>query len=237
MKLKWLLTMVAGTCLASVMSAPAVTVTQGFGSIPGTTQADNPYSGHGIPIDPSEYIQFGDLTGGDTLTIAMAGTQHLSTNPALGNNSAGTYFAGTGLAGGRSLWNFDFYGSSQLGLLANYVFTLTGTANGHTVTFNPAAVGDNVGGPNAFGNSESLDFAQFGGPLSYNPNADDTYNFTLSVSTITGTFLGSDNITIIAGRGAAAPDVASTATLLAAALIGLFSMNSVMKRRFAHSVA
>ncbi|HWD92485.1 MAG TPA: hypothetical protein VG938_09050 [Verrucomicrobiae bacterium] len=210
------------------MSASAAS----FGTIPGTTAAQNPYSGHGIPIDTSEYAQFTGLGGGDTLTIAMAATQNGS-NPAPGNDKAGTYFVNTGLVGGKSVWNFDFYGSSQLGLLANYVFTLTETANGHTFSFNPATIADDGGAPNAFGNSERLDFATYGGPLGYNANADDTYDFTLSVSTVTGSFIGSDNITVVAGRGAAAPDTASTATLLGAAFLGLF----LMKRRFTRSVA
>lgn len=232
MKTQWLLATVAGVCLASLTSASAITVTQGFGTIPGTTQAQNPYSGTGIPIDTSEYVQVTGL-GDDTLTIALAATQHGASNPAPGNNGAGTYTVGTGLVGGRSLWNFDFYGNSKLGLLGNYIFTLTETANGHSFSFNPAAIGDDVGAPKSFGNSESLDFATYGGPLSYNPNQDDTYNFTLTVQSVTGAFITSDNITVIAGKGAAAPDTASTAALLGVAFIGL----CVMKRKFAPSMA
>jgi hypothetical protein len=237
MKIKWLLTIAAGMSLAGMTNASAVTVTHDFGTIPGTTQAQNPYSGSGIPINTSEYTQVTGLGGGDTLTFAMAATQHGSSNPAPGNNGAGTYTVGTGLVGGRSVWNFDFYGNSQLGNLGNYVFTLTEKANGHMFSFDPSAIHDDVGGPNSFGNSESLDFSTYGGPLSYDPNANDTYLFELSVSSVTGAFIASEDITVVAGRGAAAPDAASTAGLLAASLIGLFSMNFMMKRRAVRSVA
>jgi hypothetical protein len=236
MKIKWLLTMAAGICLAGVTSASAVTGTTGFGPIPGTTQAQNPYSGSGIPIDTSDWVQVSGLGGGDTLTIALAATQYKS-NPAPGNNGINEYFVNTGLVGGRSTWNFDFYGNSQLGLLGNYVFTLTEKGNGQTLSFNPTAIPDNVGAPNSFGNSESLDFGTLGGPLSYNPNANDTYEFELTVTSLTGDFIANDDITVIAGTGAAAPDTASTAVLLGAAFLGLFSLNFVMKRRGVRSVA
>jgi hypothetical protein len=233
MKNKWLLTMVAGSCLASLTSASAVTTTQGFGSIPGVTQAQNPYSGSGIPINASEYVVASGVGGGnDTVTIALAATAHGSSNPAPGNNGAGTYSVNTGLVGGRSVWNFDFYGNSSLGLLGSYVFSLTETANGHTFSFNPAAIPDNVGGPNSFGNSESLDFATFGLPLSYDPNANDTYNFLLTVKNVDGALIASDSITVNAGTGRSVPDAASTATLLGFGLVGILALG-YKRNRFA----
>jgi len=202
-------------------SASAVSVTTGFGSIPGTTQAQNPYSGSGIPINTSEYAVITGL-GDDTLTLAMAATQHGAGNPAPGNNNAGTYTVSPGLVGGRSTWNFDFYGNSKLGHLANYIFTLTITANGQTFSFTPTTIADNVGGPNSFGNSESLDFPQYGLPINYDPNANDTYKFDLSVSSVTGGPVIADvPITVIAGRGAAAPDSGSTALLLGLGFAGI----------------
>ena len=216
--------MVAGGCLASLTSASAVT-TQGFGSIPGVTQAQNPYSGTGIPIDASEYVvTSGGGAGNDTVTIALAATAHGSGNPAPGNNGAGIYSVNTGLVGGRSVWNFDFYGNSSLGLLSSYVFQLTETANGHTFTFDPTAIPDNVGGPNSFGNSESLDFAAFGLPLSYDPNANDTYNFLLTVKNVDGALIASDSITVNAGTGRSVPDAASTATLLGFGFVGILAL-------------
>ena len=213
--------MVAGGCLASLTSASGVT-TQGFGSIPGATQAQNPYSGTGIPIDASEYVVASGVGGrSDTVTIAMAATAHGSSNPTPGNNAAGIYSVGTGLVAGRSVWNFDFYGNSSLGLLSSYVFTLTATANGHTLSFNPAAIADNVGGPNSFGNSESLDFAAFGGPLSYDPNANDTYDFLLTVKNVDGALIASDSIIVNAGTGSSVPDISSTAALLGLGFVGI----------------
>jgi len=224
--------MVAGGCLASLTSASGVT-TQGFGSIPGVTQAQNPYSGSGIPINASEYVvTSGGAAGNDTVTIALAATAHGSGNPVPGNNGAGTYSVNTGLVGGRSVWNFDFYGNSSLGLLSSYVFQLTETANGHTLSFDPTAIPDNVGGPNSFGNSESLDFAAFGLPLSYDPNANDTYNFLLTVKSVTGALIASDSITVNAGTGSSVPDTASTATLLGFGLVGILALG-YKRNRFA----
>jgi hypothetical protein len=231
--MKWLLTIIAGASLAGVIDASAITTTQGFGTIPGTTQAQNPYSGSGIPINTSEYVQINGL-GDDTLVIAMAATQHGSSNPAPGNNGAGTYFVNSGLVNSRSTWNFDFYGNSKLGLLNNYVFSLTETANGQTFSFNPTLIPDDVGAPNSFGNSESLDFAQYGVPILYNPNANDTYIFDLTVSSVTGAPIADDRITVITNS---VPDTASTALLLGASFIGLAGMSFMMKRRTIRSAA
>lgn len=220
MKIKFLATLIAGACMASLTNASAAN----FGSIPGVSAGDNPYGGSGIPFNTSEYVQVTGLgQSSDTLTFSLAATQYKS-NPAPGNNGAGTYFVTPGLVGGRSTWNFDFYANSSMGQLNDYIFTLTLTelANGHTFSFNPAAIGDNAGTPGAsFGNSESLDFAAFGLPLSYDPNADDTYQFDLSVSSVTGAPIASDDITVVAGKGARLPDNASTALLLGCALAGL----------------
>ena len=193
----------------------------GFGTIPGAS--GNPYSGSGIPFNTSEYSQIS--AGWDTLTLAMAATQHGSVNPAPGNNGAGTYTVNPGLVLDpvhlRSTWNFDFYVNSSQGVLSDYTFALVETANGHTFSFNPGLIPDNVPhlSPSTMGNSESLDFASFGAPIAYNPNANDTYHFELDAF-LNGNEIGSDRITVIAGTGAA-PDGGSTLFLLGFGLAGL----------------
>ncbi|MEO1584673.1 MAG: hypothetical protein AAFR96_08890 [Planctomycetota bacterium] len=81
-----------------------------FGPLPQAT-----FGGQGIPNDEvAASTQFVD--GENTLTIALSATQRFS-NPALGNDGAGTYFAtpGSNFGGGGesgtlgALWNFNFY--------------------------------------------------------------------------------------------------------------------------------
>ena len=193
---------VAALFLAPILnSQAAITDTTTYGTIPGLPAGSNPYSGSGIPYNNSEITTISGLPASDTLTLAMSATQHGSSNPAPGNNGAGTFTVSTGLVAGRSPWNFDFYINSANGSLTPYTFTLTEAANGQTFTFNPLLIPDNVGGPSSAGNSESLDFAQFGVPINYNPNQNDTYNFTLEAS-MGGTEIGSDSITVISGTGA-----------------------------------
>jgi hypothetical protein len=192
-----------------VISQAGITTSTTFGTIPGTPNGGNPYSGHGIPYNASEITTISGITvvpalqgdpTSDTLTLALSATAHGSGNPAPGNDGAGDFTVSTGSNGNpsRSLWNFDFWISSVDGNLSPYTFKLTETANGQTYSFDPtdpAVIPDNVGGPGGAGNSESLDFAAFGPPIDYNTNQIDTYNFTLTAYQ-GGTAIGSDSITV-----------------------------------------
>jgi hypothetical protein len=196
-KLLKAITVVALLAVPIINGQAGITTSTTFGTIPGSPNGGNPYSGSGIPYNASEITTISGIPGSpssDTLTLAMSATQYKS-NPALANNGAGTFTAYTGVVGGRSLWDFDFWISSANGSLSPYTFTLTETANGKTFSFDPTLIPDNVGGPGGAGNSESLDFATFGVPVDYNPNQPDTYNFTLTASQ-GGTQIGSDSITV-----------------------------------------
>jgi hypothetical protein len=192
-------TVVALLVVPLINSQATIATSTTFGNIPGSPNGGNPYSGTGIPYNSSEITTISGVPDGnlanDTITLALSATAHGSSNPAPGNNGAGTFTVNAGLAGGRSLWNFDFWISAANGNLSPYSFTLTEKANGQTFSFNPTLISDNVGAPGSAGNSESLDFAAYGVPVDYNPNQDDTYNFTLTASQ-GGTQIGSDSITV-----------------------------------------
>lgn len=110
-------------------AAPVDPIFDTFGNLPGAT-----FGGTGIPTDPTAITTFG-TAGGGTATIALSATPRFS-NPAVGNDGAGTYFAQAGAAvGGPSstlgaLWNFNFFaevtGSNEtvgdLGLTLLYDF-------------------------------------------------------------------------------------------------------------------
>jgi hypothetical protein len=219
------LIMAAGICAAGLITnASAVSTTTFFGTIPNLPSGPptpQPYSGNGIPVNTSEITTINGLAGGDSITLAEAATQHGSGNPAPGNDGAGTYTVGTGQNGSplRSLWNFDFFINVANGDFSSYTFSLVETGNGHTASFDPTSIllGDTLTGTTGLGNSESLDFAFAGVPLAYDPNANDTYGFTLEAFQ-GGTEIGSDSITVVAGTGGAVPDRSSTAGLLMASL-------------------
>jgi hypothetical protein len=202
----------------------------GFGTIPGVS-GSNPYSGSGIPFNTSEYNVINGVPG-DTLTLALAATQYKS-NPAPGNNGAGTYTVspGPGVVGTRSTWDFDFYVNSSQNELSDYTFLLVETGNGHTFSFNPGVIADNVGAPASMGNSESLDFASFGVPIGYNQNQNDTYGFQLEAF-LGGNEIGSDSITVIDGTGSV-PDSASTGLFLGLGFAGLMLFSFKQNRLIA----
>lgn len=202
-----------------------------FGTIQGNPNGGNPYSGTGIPYNASEITTISGLPGSDSLTLALSATAHGDSNPSPANDGNGTFTVDTGLAGGRSLWNFDFWISAANGSLSPYTFTLTETGNGQTFTFFPTLIPDNVGAPGSAGNSESLDFAVFGVPIDYNPNQDDTYTFTLTASE-GRTQLGSDSITV--------NSVPEPTTVVAGAMLllplGFGALRTLRNRKAAASV-
>ncbi len=220
------------TVIATSLSLNAATTT-GFGTIPGA--AANAYSGSGIPQDTSTWTQIDGLPNSDTLTLSLASTQYKA-NPAPSNDGVNTFYVDTGTTplgpGGtqRSQWNWDFYGRSEKDLLSQYSFLLTleNVLNGQTFSFDPLLIGDNVGGPSAFGNSESFDFFPFGTFTGYNPALDNTYNVTLEAF-VGASKVGGTSIQIVAGSGApSVPDGGSTAALFG---MGALSIAAIRRKQ------
>ncbi|MCR9187135.1 MAG: PEP-CTERM sorting domain-containing protein [Halieaceae bacterium] len=100
---------------ASALSQAAPFAPTGtFGALTGF--GDDPFGGDGIPTNQTMITTFNGLEG-DTVTIALAATQRFS-NPALGNDGAGTYTAQAGENDGTpgsttgtlgSTWNFSYF--------------------------------------------------------------------------------------------------------------------------------
>ncbi len=232
-------------CMAGLTTPQAVAAeitTTGFGTAP-TPAPANPYGGSGIPANTSEWTETTGIPGAnsasalDTIVLDQAATQYRE-NAAPGNNGAGTYYVtpGVGTTPGRSTWNFDFNVSDSQDRLGSYTFDLTelNVGNGESASFDPTSplLGDNPSGPGGYGNSESLDFLSFGGPIGYNINANDTYVFTLTAD-LNGIPVASDTITVVDGKGAAVPDTAATSGLLA----GIFPLLILVRRWLARPVA
>jgi hypothetical protein len=99
-----------------------------------------------------------------------------------------------GTKGGLAIWNFDF--SINPGNLTNFTANLTVTGDGQTSSLNPLAIGDNT--TNTAGakqNSENMAFGLFSG-FNFNPNADVTYTFDLTLTNSAGQIVSSDEIQV-----------------------------------------
>ena len=95
---------------------------------------------------------------------------------------------------GLALWNYDF--SINPGNLTGYTAKLTVTGDGQSSSLNPLAIGDNT--TNTAGakqNSENMAFGLFGG-FNFNPNADTTYTFDLTLSNAAGQVVATDEIQV-----------------------------------------
>jgi hypothetical protein len=99
-----------------------------------------------------------------------------------------------GTKGGLALWNFDF--SINPGNLTNFTANLTVTGDGQISSLNPLGIGDNT--TNTAGakqNSENMAFGLFSG-FNFNPNADVTYTFDLTLTNAAGQVVSSDQIQV-----------------------------------------
>jgi hypothetical protein len=121
-----------------------------------------------------------------------------------------------------STWNFDFYIKPGT---AAYSYTLSyGIVGGTVYSFNPLADVDAAGyTAGTYQDSQNLLFPTFGGAANgfaalFDPNANETYEFTLT-ATGTGGVAAQSHIFVQVGTGSASvPDGGSTCMLLGMAL-------------------
>ncbi len=155
-----------------------------------------------------------------------------------------------------SAWGFDFSinlapGGTSSGLTLSGItatLSMTDAVNATSGSFDPLLIPDNTdynggvvdctsgsltspcsGTDTAAQNSEALSFSGINTAFSdpgYDLNANDTYNFTLTVDSAAGALLATDTIIVNAGTGAPVPEPASLA-LFGAALAGF----GALKRR------
>ncbi len=203
------------------------------------------------------FIAYGplpNLTAGGTptknvaITTALNGNlilglsaQQRYFNPAVTDNGAGMFFAGTGQNNGLgssayqgALWNFDFYIESKTSTSFTYEIAY-GLVGGTIYSFNPELDTD---APHAgtLQDSQNLMFSTFGGAPNgfagtFNPSADADYQFSLTAKS-GQTLLGETHITVRVGNGSpfpSVPDAGSTSMMLGVALAGIAGL----RRKFA----
>ncbi len=226
--------------LIAVVSSWAITGTIAmadttFGSLPAAT-----FGGTGNPNDAVEITTINH--GQDVVTLGLAAQQRYS-NPPLGNDGAGTYFAtpGANLQGSPAtlgaLWNFDFYAIiAGAGNASQYTFKLyydfdpaVGTPKAQLGVINLNNANIAAGGSattQTIQDSENLDFGFLASSLagvitppsgSFDPNATGEYSFILEADQ-DGREIGEADINVDVGT---VPEITTTAPLLGLALGGL----------------
>lgn len=184
------------------------------------------YGGSGIPTDPSAVSTVTD--NNNTITLALIAHQRYS-NPALGNNGAGTFFATPGFNDGLEgqsmgpTWNFGFYVSLDAALNnTSPYYTRLVYGNNTTDAFvtTPAQI---IGaGDIVLQDSWNLSMGFLGG-IGYDPNAAGQYGIELQVLNAAGAVVGSSAINVNVGN-VSVPDAGSTAGLLGTGLLGLAAL-------------
>jgi len=113
--------------------------------------------------------------------------------------------------------------------------TIDEIGRGTTVSFDPSILDNNLSG-NGYQNSENLKFGFLGGPLGFNPNANDTYkiDFSLTGGSLAGP-LEVDEFVVV---GSGAPEPATWAMMILGFLdVGFMGYRRSRSGKFAFRAA
>ena len=181
------------------------------------------YNGTGNPNSGFTVDTVGNLELGLGAIVRFVGP--ITPNPTNSN----VYFASPGTSGGAALWDWEFSINTQAGGGTNtlsefgYVLTILDVGTNTINSFDPSIIPDNSyygpGGKTtntppsgAFGmqNAENNSFTGF--LPGFNPNANDTYDYTLQAFH-GDTLIATDSIQVVVGSGASVPEPKQTVLL------------------------
>lgn len=163
--------------------------------------------------------------GGNTITLGLQAQQRYS-NPTLGNNGAGIYYATPGANNGLdgaspahsigATWNFDYYFDTTGGSYTYKLYAGTDpsvwTSSFGYIDPSSSLLGNDPSANHGGQNSENIAF--FGG----DPNLAAIWSFELVAYDANGIAIGSSAINVNVGS---VPDTASTAMLLGLGFVAL----------------
>jgi hypothetical protein len=157
------------------------------------------------------------------------------------------YAVPTGVSGGDALWDFAFSVNTGTDPLSQYLYNIgiVDLNTGKSVNFSPTLLPDNAqvgadacannhsgcaynGANDGMQNAENLSFSFLSAPLSFDPNAHDVYQITLSAIPVSG--VNNDPaVTILAdARNTSATPEVGTALMIGT---GLFLLGGITRRR------
>lgn len=215
MKRLHVLTSILVTTGFAVLATPFTPIGT-FGTLSGFT------AGSGNPNNA--FMTTTIANGGDTITLGLQAQGRYS-NPVLGNNGAGTFYATPGANNGLGspahsigpTWNFDYYINVANTSGSLYGFALLYGNDGSALSTLSFGAATSASGTSQ--DSWNLSMTSFLNIVpAFDPNANGIYDFALEALDASGNVLGTSAIVV---KVDAVPDTASTAMLLGLGFVGL----------------